>query len=107
MKQRYPLYEHDPIHAGTQFLQLKIEQQTVPDGYEHEGTRRYANYVMSGTVGVVDQTRPFYAPKEKFNVAHKATYNTLDEAETRGDAIEADYLRRGWHRYHHVFTQME
>ncbi|HZD51262.1 MAG TPA: hypothetical protein VE178_21160 [Silvibacterium sp.] len=107
MKPRIPLYEDNPVHAGSGYLQVVVKQQVVPNGYEHEGKLRYVRYEVEGILGIVEQTEPFKTSRGTGRAKPKFLFNTLEEAEAAGDEIEAEYLKRGWHHYHFAITDFE
>jgi hypothetical protein len=104
LRQRIPLYEHNPVHAGSYYLQVVVTRQILTDPYEHEGQQRFVKYLVTGVVGAVEQAQPFRTSENSRRVAHRDVFNTLEEAEKRGDEIEAEYASRGWHHYDFVYT---
>lgn len=105
--QRIPLYEHNPVHAGSHYLQVVVTKQILTEPYEHEGQPRFVKYLVEGVVGAVEQAQPFKTSKDSRKVEHKHVFNTLDEAEKHGDEIEAEFASRGWHYYHFAYTDFE
>lgn len=106
-KQRTPLYEHNPVHAGSRYLQVVVTRQIFTEPYEHEGQQRFVKYLVQGIVGGVQQTQPFQTSKDSRKVEHDCVFNTLEAAEANGDEIETQYVGRGWHYYHFAFTDFE
>jgi hypothetical protein len=98
-KRRIPLYEHRPIEVGTHYFVVSITRSNVPEGYKHKGAQRYAKYHFSAIVVVVEQLAPFKPSERLRTVPYQHVFNTLEEAEARGDELEREYLDRGWHYY--------
>jgi hypothetical protein len=54
---------------------------------------------LRASLGVVEQLDPF-KPSERFRtMPYQHVFNTLEEAEARGDELEREYRDRGWHYY--------
>jgi hypothetical protein len=105
-KPRTPLYEHNPIHAGTRFFTVDIKQKVVTKGYEHEGQQRFVKYAAETVVGIVESTEPWSTPKDKQDRNPVGEFKTVEEAEARADELEAAYADRGWH-YNSFFVTLE
>jgi hypothetical protein len=106
-RKRRAYYEHNPIHAGSHWMLIKVKQQGVGEGYEHDGTQRYINYLAQEIIGVIEQTEPFDSAPQKSRPQREKEFPTLAEAEAFGDAIEAEYDQRGWYEYDRYSVELQ
>jgi hypothetical protein len=106
-QRRTPLYELDPIRAGSQFLSVTIDEKTVPEGYDYNGEKRYVQYDVVATIGVVENTNPWSTPEDKFKRDNKGTFSTAGEAEARAHDIDTEYANRGWRYFDRHIIEIE